>query len=157
MKPGREIQGKNILQEVTGIIKGMNDRYAIYYVPAYYNSMADIHLPGYWTFKTEDGSSTNFATRDEAIKARDESTRDELKEKPTTTTKFSSTKRKIIMVKNVNQHILLLYSTDTDCYHFRNSQTTSISLQTYRTQEIALADFQDKKVRWIKETNNENR
>lgn len=137
--------------------RGMNEHYSIYYVPPYYNSMADIHLPGYWTFNTEDGSSTSYETRDEAIKARDESTRDELIDKPTTTIKFSSIKRKIIMAKNVNQDVLLLYSTDTDCYYFRNSQTTFISLQTYRTQDIALTDFEAKKVIWIEETNNEHR
>ncbi len=131
--------------------KGMYDRYTIYYVPPYYNSMADIHFSGYWTFNTEDGASTSFETRDDAIKAMDE-----LKNKPATTIKFSSTKRKIIMVKNVNQDVLLLYSTDTDCYHFRNSKTTFVSLQTYRTQEIALADFEAKKVIWIEESNNEN-
>jgi hypothetical protein len=130
--------------------KGINDRYAIYYVPAYYSSMADIHLTGYWTFNAADGSSTTFETRDEAIKAADL-----LKSKQTTTSKSNTIKRKIIMVKNVNQDVLLLYSTDTDCYYFRNSKATFISLQTYRTQDIALVDFEAKKVMWIKETENE--
>jgi soluble P-type ATPase len=114
--------------------------------------MADIHFPGYWTFNSADGVTKSFETRDEAIKALNES-----KDKSTTTSKLNIIKRKIIMVKNVNQDVLLLYSTDTDSYYFRNSQTTFISLQAYRTQDIALADFEAKKVIWVEETNNENR
>ena len=135
---------------MTRMTKGINDRYAIYYVPAYYSSMADIHLTGYWTFNAADGSSASFETRDEAIKAADL-----LKSKLTTTSKSNTIKRKIIMVKNVNQDVLLLYSTDTDCYYFRNSQTTFISLQTYRTQDVALADFEAKKVIWVEDKKNE--
>jgi len=56
-----------------------------------------------------------------------------------------------MMVKKISQDISIYYSPGYECYYFKYLQSLFVSLQDYKNQNDALADYKNGGVVWIEE------